>query len=598
MSSLAQSPPARRLARSLLYEPVGLGARQHDWRIVLDTIDRQPQSVIRSRLADSASTIAGHDRESLALKVATLVLRDYCAGGMYPVITAGRCHLVPLADLLDLDEHQRRRLLQAQFVASRDAALLERDDGPWLARAAEALRHLDGRSPKIAQALAGGQPVDLVRAEASRRAGDARGRWRAVRATWSMLPEASAPGRELAYVAEYDSVPVGILQIRNVVPEIRARDEWLGVCAHPDADGQPVGIAARLTADPSVARERLQTTAGVLEAMLGCVQTDGLPKAPAEAAPEELAAWARVAREQAHASRRAGDTEPSDRALRVAKRAETAAELSAGARALRQAAADDPLGALRSSSPLQRAADRGLRKLWHYHMGVVALELSICGAAPPFGPLRVGKLMAALAASAPVLDDWGHEHDLGLIARHTFDPDVRSAVPSPGPLVVLTSGLYPGHAAQYERVEVNGRRWRRIGHTTGWGNFHIAHSTMDAMIALNDAADGYRHITRRFGEGANARFRSAGKALEHAGLPDLRQHEIRRPLYALALVEDPGAVLLGWSNARADPPPSVEAVCRAWFTRWVQPRPDLMPRVDGPDLPATVADLATRATTR
>ena len=42
-------------------------------------------------------------------------------------------------------------------------------------------------------------------------------------------------------MASAAGVPVGILQMRNVVPEIRARDGWLGLTARAE-EGQPVGM--------------------------------------------------------------------------------------------------------------------------------------------------------------------------------------------------------------------------------------------------------------------------------------------------------------------------------------------------------------------
>jgi hypothetical protein len=177
-----------------------------------------------------------------------------------------------------------------------------------------------------------------------------------------------------------------------------------------------------------------------------------------------------------------------------------------------------------------------------------------------------------------VQQEWGAaERPLGDIASTVYLPSVRDAMPPLSPLVVLTSGLYPGHSAQYNRVEVGGRRWQKIGHTTGWGSFHISGPTMEAMARFNEAADGYRHITRDFGEGSGARFRMAGRALERLGLPDLRRHETRRPLYVLPLVDDPQGALLGWSSRSRDVAPEVNRIATEWWPRWVEPRaPELV----------------------
>src|SRR5262249_14766102 len=143
---------------------------------------------------------------------------------------------------------------------------------------------------------------------------------------------------------------------------------------------------------------------------------------------------------------------------------------------------------------------------------------------------------------------WGTDRPLGEIASKVYCSDVRDAVPNPGPLVIFTSGLFPGHSAQYNRAASGDNRWRKIGETTGFGSFHVALDTVRALTAYNEAVDGYAHITRAFGEGSGPRFRAVGRALARLGLPDLRRHEVRRPLYALPVVEDPSGVLLGWSD--------------------------------------------------
>jgi hypothetical protein len=206
-------------------------------------------------------------------------------------------------------------------------------------------------------------------------------------------------------------------------------------------------------------------------------------------------------------------------------------------------------------------------------MGFVAIELSVCGAAPPFGPLRVGKLMAGLAGTDAVVQAWGLERPLGEIASKVYRVEVREAVPNPGPLVVFTSGLFPGHSAQYNRASSGAHRWRKIGETTGFGSFHVAVDTVKALTAYNEAIDGYAHITRTFGEGSGPRFRAVGRALARLGVPDLRRHEVKRPLYALPLVDDPAGVLLGWSDARASARvATVHEVSRDWWSRWVRGR--------------------------
>ncbi|WP_433271041.1 Druantia anti-phage system protein DruA [Micromonospora vinacea] len=208
--------------------------------------------------------------------------------------------------------------------------------------------------------------------------------------------------------------------------------------------------------------------------------------------------------------------------------------------------------------------------------------------------------MAALAASTDVADRWGANRPLGQIAQEVYLPAVRDAVPSPGPIVIFTSGLYPGHSAQYNRVSVAGRTWKKIGDTMGFGNFQVSVETAEAMRKLNREIDGYEHITKAFGEGSGARFRSVGRALAYLGLPDLRKHETRRPLYVLPLVSNPRECLLGWEDPAPLPATSARDIAEAWWRRWVGPKADkLVPAArSAEDLESVLHKLLARAKSR
>lgn len=569
------SVPASRLRE---FEPGELGALRPRFRRLLAKLDGQPQSAIRRLLIQEVAEVERREGgiDQLAYQASLLILRDYVASGYYPIMSGGRCYLAPVFESPALDAERRRAALTRLYRVARDRALIERGNLPWIRRAAEALPASEYNPEHVLALLSEGAPhIRLEPAVENNRLLDTRGLWRAVRATWSMGAEASAPGREVAFVAFEDrapGTPLGILQFRNVVPEIMPRDRWLGVVAGTSSEH---GYARHLVGvSASEVRERISATADVLRRLRRHVSLQGLPTTTRESAnPAELAGFARQRRERYRELRRTGDAHAHEQ-LTTIKRAETLADLTRGINASDTLLkADDPLGSLIADGELRKELDAGLKKLWHYHMGFVAIELSVCGAAPPFGPLRVGKLMAGLAGCESVVAAWGVERPLGQIASKVYEPDVRDAVPNPGPLVVFTSGLFPGHSAQYNRASSGTHRWRKIGDTTGFGSFHVAVDTVKALTAYNDAVDGYAHITRTFGEGSGPRFRAVGRALARLGVPDLRRHEVKRPLYALPLVEDPSAVLLGWSDPRPrQTTPTVDEVAEEWWSRWVHGR--------------------------
>ena len=89
-------------------------------------------------------------------------------------------------------------------------------------------------------------------------------------------------------------------------------------------------------------------------------------------------------------------------------------------------------------------------------------------------PVYFGRWHALRANDCPIVQRpdeavaaWGFDRPLGEIASTVYHDSVRDRVPNPGPLVIFTSGLYPGHSAQYNRVTSGSRRWRKIGDTAG-----------------------------------------------------------------------------------------------------------------------------------
>jgi hypothetical protein len=515
---------------------------------------------------------AAADLEVQAFRVTVLVLRDYVEAGNYPLVSQGRIFLANLLDSESLTEAQRREALRWRYQAARDRALRDRGQLPWLQDTARMLRETGYAAHEVVSLLQAGPPdLAVLDAKENRQSLDVRGLWRCTRATWSMAPEASAPGREVAFLVvdrRHQTTPLGILQFRNVVPEIRSRDFWLGVAVGDPGSSDAQGYLSFLGTDATADR-RLTSTRDVLQALLLNVNTDGIPFPLEDQAIPTLGDLAARHRQLFDETRRSGHQALENEHLRIVKRAQTAQDLLRGIRAIGLL-----LGSTgrRTHEPTLRDLDAGLTKLWHYHMGFVALEMSVCGAAPPFGPLRVGKLMAALAGASEILEAWGSDRPLGHIAQEVYRPTVRSAVPNLGPLVVFTSGLYPGHSAQYSRVRVGERPWRKIGSTTGFGSSHISIETAEAMRRLNRLADGYVHITRAFGEGSGARFRSVGRALSYLGLPDLRRHQTQRPLYALSLVDNPRQALLGWEPPVRTAVPPAQEVAKQWWERWVAPR--------------------------
>lgn len=575
---MSQPPSIRIKAQDLqVFEPTRLGSRSSEFRRLIGQFSNQKQSAIIEMIETVAHEVLSSeddDPEALALAVTLLVLRDYITAGYYPIESQGSLYLARVIDSDSLSDADYRVMLQKQYEAARGRALRDRGQLKWLRNALREIQDGHYRPHEMLTYLRSGPPQTVLLDTRSDADGlDVRRLWRCVRATWSMGPEASAPGREVAFVVadvRAPSTPLGILQFRNVVPEIRMRDLWLGSAV--GTSSPPSGFLGHLGHGKG-ADDRIWATHRLLSTLLSHLNRDGLPSNLTAAEIPLLAELMQTSRLLFDETRRDGGPQGlNNEHLRILKRAQTAHDLLRGITALERLAAEPQK--IDEDKGLLADLDAGLTKIWHYHMGFVAIEMSICGAAPPFGPMRVGKLIAALAGSAPVLDAWGWDRPLGQISQEVYLPTVREAVPNPGPLVVFTSGLYPGHSAQYTRVESGASRWKKIGDTMGFGGFHISFETTEALRRLNDLVDGYQHVTRTFGEGSGARFRSAGRGLSYLGLPDLRKHETKRPLYALPLVENPREALLGWEPPRRLPTSTPQEIGEAWWNRWVRSRGD------------------------
>jgi hypothetical protein len=551
-------------ARLIEFCPQGLGMYSPRLRGLFDRFSGLRQREILALIDAERKVLATRDLEATAYEATLLVLSDYILTGYYPVSQGGREYMVPLWDAGNQAGGEQHKALRMIYERLRERDSVTEAGVRRLSSGLDAVRAGGYDHAAILRLFQAGKFQPTLRAVSGNRD---RALWTAVRSTWSMVPDRSAPGREVSMLLRdqrYPDTPVGILQYRNVVPGIKSRDHWLGLAI--PASGQGGYFAA--ISDSGDPVQAIDATRSTLERLLRSINGDGVitPLEPGRSGA--LKDEGEGHRRLYHLKKQESGSE-ARRHLAIAKRALTAGDLLTGIEGFSEVLdSPDPVAALRAPA-LARRCETGLRKIWHYHMGFVAIELSICGAAPPFGALRIGKLVASLAASREALDEWGRDRPLGQIAQTTFMPSVRDDVPNPGPLALFTSGLYPGHSAQYNRLVTGGHRWVKYGESSGWGGFTISQETLEALTHYNHLQDGYRHVTHTFGEGASARMREIGQALGRLNLPDIRQHNVRRPLYALSLVDDIPGALFGWAPVSKAIPQTVDEIFAGWQERWL-----------------------------
>lgn len=168
--------------------------------------------------------------------------------------------------------------------------------------------------------------------------------------------------------------------------------------------------------------------------------------------------------------------------------------------------------------------------LWH------TMDAYAFGAVRPYSDLLGGKLVATLATSNQVRDDFKRKygHGRSVITGRNY----KSRKPY---LVLLTTTGAFGKSSILDRLNTANRRlWHHVGFTEGWGFFHlnngIATEIYEYLEHLGDPIV-WRH---RFGQGPNWKLRLVRHGLEELGIDYQKygRHGVRRGFYAAPLARN------------------------------------------------------------
>jgi hypothetical protein len=211
----------------------------------------------------------------------------------------------------------------------------------------------------------------------------------------------------------------------------------------------------------------------------------------------------------------------------------------------------------------------------------VNLELTVCGALPPFATGLVGKLVVAFAADRRIRGVCRRMP--GSILEAVFNLErLQAQVPRCGAILLTTKGLFPRHSAQYSRAELPGRQdarpvpLRKIGDTAGITASLMSKRTYRLAMALLEQASTSRSVSGVFGSGGSKRQRRIEAAVQELGLPEAIIHpRIKRPIYAAALVSNLQDVCLlnyrpNWTVPTCAPKDYANDASRLWRERWLR----------------------------
>ncbi|HWB02956.1 MAG TPA: Druantia anti-phage system protein DruA [Verrucomicrobiales bacterium] len=233
-------------------------------------------------------------------------------------------------------------------------------------------------------------------------------------------------------------------------------------------------------------------------------------------------------------------------------------------------------------------------------VGIDMMDITVCGALPPYNHILGGKLVCMLLCSPEV--------------RRIYEDRYRSApsiiasalkgkrlVRRPTLACLSTTSLYGQNSSQYNRVKIpataaGGKsgaviEYRKGGadgggghHSQGYGTFHFRQSTLDALeewITLEAKKDrSARSVNYIFGEGTSPKLRKLRDKISAVGLPgdEALRHARSRIVYFISLVENTGDFLLGLDTTPRWilPQKSAEDVTRQvavyWSERWLAMR--------------------------
>jgi hypothetical protein len=230
-------------------------------------------------------------------------------------------------------------------------------------------------------------------------------------------------------------------------------------------------------------------------------------------------------------------------------------------------------------------------------VGANMLELTTCGAIPPYNQLLAGKLTALLLLSPQVADDYNR--------RYGNEPSIISSLIKNAPLVrdstlvyLGTTSLYALGSSQYERLLLPAGtiapdqpevRYERIGHTSGYGTVQFAPETVQAIETVLTNHTGFREVNSIFGEGPSPRLRKLRAGLKLLGFDpeNLLRHNQHRLIYGVPLAENALSFLCGEGGKLPDYikrphryRAATERITAFWTRRWLASRINHIPAIE------------------
>ena len=233
-----------------------------------------------------------------------------------------------------------------------------------------------------------------------------------------------------------------------------------------------------------------------------------------------------------------------------------------------------------------------IKQLKKRHSATSMMEITVCGAVPPYNHLLGGKLVCLMMMSPRVVNDYQARYN-GVVSIIASQMAGRPVTKAPHLAFLGTTSLYTDHSAQYNRVRlplgtVTGQitqiDFRCIGRTEGFGSPNLSSEAEQGLAQLAEEAKNYRNVNFLFGEGQSPKLRLLREGFAALGLDqsNLLKHGAPRIIYGVSLTQNLERTLLGIDEEpiyALDPTSRTaeEQISNYWISRWLTSRINHLP---------------------
>lgn len=195
------------------------------------------------------------------------------------------------------------------------------------------------------------------------------------------------------------------------------------------------------------------------------------------------------------------------------------------------------------------------------------MDIFCLGALPPYSALLGGKLVAGLAASTQIVQDYSvkYANTKTLLTKSILDNRLRC----------LTTTSAFGRSSIYNRLKFRNRLLAEpIGYTLGTGNVHLEeiYSELVQVLKENNTYHG-----GGYGRGPKSRWQNLTRAFTALEIPhEYRNHGVKREVFLFRL---DSKLEEGMSGERFGDDISIDGqeYCNFWKERWALPRASTYP---------------------